>query len=579
MQIPSPTSRRAFLRLTSLGAGGLILAACAPAPAPSAPAAPAAAQPTAPAAAQPTAAAAAAQPTTAPAVAPAPTTVPVAATAAVSAAGGAKVKLSISHIGGGSLNGSEKSDRMKQLRATFPNLEIENRWMSYSAYVDKISLITSTGDLADLQFANAFNDVPLMMDSNLLLETGPLLDKAGTHIKAATPPEAWDSTNYSGKQYGAAHNIYDLNVWGTYYRKDWLDNLGAKIPQTLDEYAQLLKDMTFKDPSKGVTKQTYGRMFLNSIKFDDDLFHAFDVAVGHHANGFWRDRGGKLALDWVHPNMKTAWDWLRQRWADKVVDPDSLTAQLDYWGQPWSAGKIGTMYSGWTFVDSTQLDMRKTDPKAEIVGGPALKGPDGAQGFTGEGFPWVYVIPQKSQVPEQAMQVLDWFMAPQQAARFTCDGELDYTLKPLTPQGWCDEYTLQERQSMGDAWTQKVNDSQDISAYGGLWLPLSGTAVRPWLLNTMPPDMKAHFDAVIKGRYSPMALQAADYAAKYVQTSKKKRPTKSEQQYWPNLQSRFLELMTQAVAGTNGLDQSWSDWLAYFEKNGGPTLTQEVNEL
>ena len=91
--------------------------------------------------------------------------------------------------------------------------------------------------------------------------------------------------------------------------------------------------------------------------------------------------------------------------------------------------------------------------------------------------------------------------------------------------------------------------------------------------------MKAHFDAVIKGRYSPMALQAADYAAKYVQTSKKKRPTKSEQQYWPNLQSRFLELMTQAVAGTNGLDQSWSDWLAYFEKNGGPTLTQEVNEL
>jgi len=33
MQIPSPTSRRAFLRLTSLGAGGLVLAACAPAPA------------------------------------------------------------------------------------------------------------------------------------------------------------------------------------------------------------------------------------------------------------------------------------------------------------------------------------------------------------------------------------------------------------------------------------------------------------------------------------------------------------------------------------------------------------------
>jgi hypothetical protein len=320
-------------------------------------------------------------------------------------------------------------------------------------------------------------------------------------------------------------------------------------------------------------------MYFNSIKFDDDLFHAFDVAVGHHANGFWRNRDGKLALDWVHPNMKMAWDWLKQRWADKVVDPDSMTAQIEYWGQPWSAGKIGTMYSGWSFVDATQLDMRKTDPKAEIIGGPALKGPSGAQGFTGEGFPWVYVIPKKSQVPEQAMQVLDWFMTPQQAARFTCDGELNYTLKGLTPEGWCDEYTLQERQAMGDAWTQKVNDSQDITAFGGLWLPLSATAVRPWLLDTMPPDMKAHFENTLKGRYSPMALQAADYAAKYVKTSKKKRPTKSEKQYWPNLQSRFLELMTQAVAGTAALDQAWSEWNAYFEKNGGPTLTEEVNAL
>ena len=572
MQVPSPSSRRAFLRLTTLSVGGALLAACAPASAPSAPAAPAATQ----APAQPAAAATQAppKPTTVPAAAPTATVA-----AAPAAASGAKVHLSISHIGGGSLDGSEKSDRMKQLRANFPNLDIENRWMSYSAYVDKISLITASGDLADLQFGNAFNDVPLMMDSQLLLETGPLLDKVGTHVKAATPAEAWDSTLYDGKQYGAAHNLYDLNVWGIYYRKDWLDNLGAKVPETTDEYAQLLKDMTFKDPSKGAITPTFGRMFLNSIKFDDDLFHAFDVAVGHHANGFWRPRDGKLALDWVHPNMKMAWDWLKQRWADKVVDPDSITAQLDYWGQPWSAGKIGTQYSGWTFIDSQLLDMKKADPKAELVAGPAIKGPSGAQGFTGEGFPWVYVIPKKSQAPEQAMGVLDWFFTPQQAARFSCNGEAGYTLKGFTPEGWCDEYTLQERQSMGDAWTKKVNDSQDITAYGGLWLPLSGDALRPWLFNTMPPDMKAHFDAVIKGRYSPMALQAADYAAKYVQTTKKKRPTKSEKQYWPNLQSRFLELMTQAVAGTTALDQAWSDWTDYFNKNGGPTLTEEVNAL
>ena len=75
-----------------------------------------------------------------------------------------------------------QSVRMKELRTAFPDADIENRWVSYAAYVDKISVMAATGDLADLQFCNAFNDVPLMMDNNLLLETGPLLEKTGKQI-------------------------------------------------------------------------------------------------------------------------------------------------------------------------------------------------------------------------------------------------------------------------------------------------------------------------------------------------------------------------------------------------------------
>jgi len=584
------TTRREFLKLTTIGiASTALVAACGPASAPAPTQAPAAqptqapaaqateapaAQPTEAPAAQPTEAPAA-QPTEAPAAQPTEAPAPTQAAAAT----GQKIKLSISHIGGGSLEGSEKSFRMKTLRAAFPDIEIENRWMSYAAYVDKISLMTSTGDLADLQFCNAFNDVPLMMDSNLLLETGALLEKLGQHVLAATPKEAWDSTLYDGKQYAAAHNIYDLNIWCTQYRKDWLDKLGAKVPETLDEYAQLLKDVTFKDPDGNGTADTYGRAFFTSIKFDDDLFHAFDVAVGHHANGFWRERDGKLALDWVHPNMKEAWAWLRDRWADKVIDPDSITSQITYFGQPWQAGKIGTQYMAWTAIDSMVLQMQKVQPGAEVIGGPALKGPTGAQGFTGEGFPWVYVIPAKSKVPEAAMRIVDWMFTPENAAKFICLGEPGITSKGLNEKGWCTEYTLQEKTEMGAKWTDLVNQAQDIDVYGGLWMPISDLAVRPWLLNTMPADMKAYFEQVLKGRFSPNALAAYENSAKYTKTTKKKRPTKSEKQYWPNLQTRFLELMSQTVAGTIPVEQAWNDWVSYFNDNGGPILTEEVNAL
>ena len=582
MSFERSTSRRRFVKAAALTGAAAILAACgggAPTPAaptaapakPAEPAKPAAAEPTKPAAAAAAdstkpAAAAAAEPTKPAAAASAPTT-------------GKKQKLSISHIGGGSQSGSDQSVRMKELRTAFPDVDIENRWISYAAYVDKISVMTATGDLADLQFCNAFNDVPLMMDNNLLLDTGPLLEKEGKQILAATPKEAWDSTIYEGKQYAVAHSIYDLNNWGAYYRKDYLDKVGLKVPETLDEYAEVLRAFTTKDPDGNGKADTFGRAVMTSVKFDDDVFHAFGVATGHHANGFWRDRGGKLELDWVNPGMKDAWAWWRARWAEKVIDPDSLTSQITYRTGPINVGKVGTMYNAWTSMDAAILVMKQTHPNADLVPGPALKGPKGASGFTGEGFPWVFVMPKKTQVAELGVRMINWFFEPPQVARYICAGEPGLTNKGFNDKGFCVEYTPAEKKAMGAEWADRNNKAQDIQVFNGVWTPILGNAIRPWLLNTLPGDMRAHFEGVLKARYSPGALQGMEYATKSVKLSQKKRPTASEKKFWPGIQSRFLETMTQVVAGTVGLEEGWKDWIGFFEKNGGPTLTQEVNDI
>src|SRR5579883_1020974 len=118
------TSRRGFVKLAALSAAGTaILAACGPAAVPTATTVPAAA-PAAPGATATAAPAAAA--TSAPAgAAPTPT-------AASQTTSGEKVTITISHIGGGSLAGSEKSYRAKQMHAHFTNLNIVNNWISYS---------------------------------------------------------------------------------------------------------------------------------------------------------------------------------------------------------------------------------------------------------------------------------------------------------------------------------------------------------------------------------------------------------------------------------------------------------------
>ena len=490
---------------------------------------------------------------------------------------GEKKSISISHIGGGSVEASEKSQRMMLLRANFPDIEFENRWVSYAGYLDKIPVQIASGDLADLQFCNAFNDIPLMMENQIIIETGPLLEQFGKNILAVTPEPAWASTIYDGKQYAVTHNVYDLNNMCAHYRADWLDKLGLGLPQTIDEYGEVMRAFSHGDPDGNGQDDTYGRLLYNSVRFDDDFFHAFGVAVGHHLNGFWRDRDGQLELDWVQPGMKDALAWMSSVWADGGFHPDSISIPLGQKDNAFHAGIAGNVYSGWPSIDFAQNKIRAVAPDAVVMAGPAPEGPGGS-GYTGEGWPWTFVIPITAQWPEDCVSVIDWFFTPEIASQILCEGVLGVTNKGLNENGWCVEYTPEEKAAMGDEWTKKQNEVQDINVFWGLWLTigtLGGTQPFP----TFPPDMKKHFDDMLAAKYSENALAGRDISQEYRRLTAKARPVPSEKEFWPTLQTRFGEFISQAVAGTIDIDQGWSEWLDFFEKNGGPLLTDQVNEI
>ncbi|MCY3900208.1 MAG: extracellular solute-binding protein [Caldilineaceae bacterium] len=490
---------------------------------------------------------------------------------------GEKKSISISHIGGGSVEASEKSQRMMLLRANFPDIEFENRWVSYAGYLDKIPVQIASGDLADLQFCNAFNDIPLMMENQIIIETGPLLEQYGKNILAVTPEPAWASTIYDGKQYAVTHNVYDLNNMCAHYRADWLEKLGLGLPQTIEEYGEVMRAFSHGDPDGNGQDDTYGRLLYNSVRFDDDFFHAFGVAVGHHLNGFWRDRDGQLELDWVQPGMKDALAWMSSVWADGGFHPDSISIPLGQKDNAFHAGIAGNVYSGWPSIDFAENKIRAVAPDAVVMAGPAPEGPGGS-GYTGEGWPWTFVIPITAQWPEDCVSVIDWFFTPEIASQILCEGVLGVTNKGLNENGWCVEYTPEEKAAMGDEWTKKQNEVQDINVFWGLWLTigtLGGTQPFP----TFPPDMKKHFDDMLAAKYSENALAGRDISQEYRRLTAKARPVPSEKEFWPTLQTRFGEFISQAVAGTIDIDQGWSEWLDFFEKNGGPLLTDQVNEI
>lgn len=82
---------------------------------------------------------------------------------------------------------------------------------------------------------------------------------------------------------------------------------------------------------------------------------------------------------------------------------------------------------------------------------------------------------------------------------------------------------------------------------------------------------------MLRSKYSPEALRGMEMARKFVKLSEKKRPVPADRKYWPALQARFSEFISQAVSGDIDLESGWREWLGFFQTNGGPQLVEEVN--
>jgi hypothetical protein len=176
------------------------------------------------------------------------------------------------------------------------------------------------------------------------------------------------------------------------------------------------------------------------------------------------------------------------------------------------------------------------------------------------------------------VQVLDFFYTPEVGAQILCDGALGVTNKGLNENGWCVEFTREEKAEMGETWGQMQNEVIDITTFWGLWLPIGTLGQTPPYPN-FPDDTMAHFQEMLANKYSETALEAQAISQEYIRLTAKKRPVPAERESWPGLQTRFSEFISQAVAGTIDLDQGWDEWLAYFAENGGPEITEQVNQL
>ncbi|MBB3125352.1 putative aldouronate transport system substrate-binding protein [Paenibacillus rhizosphaerae] len=442
---------------------------------------------------------------------------------------------------------TEDHPTIKYLEEKF-NVDITLQLINGSEYGEKMKVMAASGSLPDFYRADSPETYLAWQSEGAFVELSELLPKYPNLIKAfPLDHEANRLLNPEGKIYGLPDISWTVRDT-IQIRKDWLDNLGMKLPSedefTVDKYYEIAKAFATKDPDKnGVAGDTYGIIGLDSV-----IQNAFGIANG------WFEKDGKLLPKQTQVEEYKAYlSFMKKAYDEGVLDRDFVLRKSSDLDDMKRGNKAG-IYSHHNDLTGYEDSVKKAfpDTKPELVPMAPPIGPTGIRAYS------AYLTGMNKQVinakasPEKVdriLQILDWW---------------------VTDEGT----TIMKSGLEGIDYTKKADGSYEPTAQWETNFPRylnSSIFARPGVDFNMylwTPQEDKDFLASYKALAEKYTLKDAAAGLTFYSDTYKNKSA--------DLSKNFDEAMSKIIVGSEPIEyieQASKEWLA----NGGDKIIQEIN--
>lgn len=195
--------------------------------------------------------------------------------------------------------------------------------------------------------------------------------------------EAWENSESKasgivGNQYIEALKI-DGKLYGfapargngclTYFRQDWLDNLGLKAPTTYDEYIEVLRAFTEDDPDGNGQKDTFGvtaaGIFSKEAPFTNYLPEFWQDA----SPDFYQKADGTWVDGFLEENLVGALTRLKDAYSKGYIDIEVASNTTSACRDKYYAGNVGVFtYWAGKWQVTLEQNVQANFPNATLVG-------------------------------------------------------------------------------------------------------------------------------------------------------------------------------------------------------------------
>ncbi|TVY08822.1 extracellular solute-binding protein [Paenibacillus cremeus] len=289
------------------------------------------------------------------------------------------------------------------------NTKLKINWAPNPSYEEKVNTTLASGNLPNVilvprRGTTKLDNIVDAVRSGAFWEVGPYL-KDYPNLSKTIGKDALYNVAFEGKAYSIP-SLRSNNESTIIIRKDWLDNLGMKIPQTLDEYYETIKAFKNNDPDKNGKNDTVGLVETS----DGSAFGR--VAVWMGAPNSWGVVDGKFTPAFMTKPYFDAMNFMKKLYSEKLINEDFAVVTQNQLIDYINKGKGGLFAGAFAQLTNGQFNpLADADPKAKLTLFDRMKGPTGEyRTSAGAGFNGEFMIPKSSVKTEaQLKKILAFF--------------------------------------------------------------------------------------------------------------------------------------------------------------------------
>lgn len=198
-----------------------------------------------------------------------------------------------------------------------------------------------------------------LLDADMIADMTDIFETYATpELRSTLLDSDYQMMTVNGRMYGFPAGKKALNGTSVLFiRQDWLDKLGLKAPETVDEVINLARK--FKEAKLG-GPNTIGILFSRnntggtSVDFGDGkwdgLFNAYNAYLG-----YWLNTNGRLEFSTVKPEVRTALLALQALYKEGLMNQDFAVTNNTLAQEHVASGRAGLYYgSAWSPTQGIQ---------------------------------------------------------------------------------------------------------------------------------------------------------------------------------------------------------------------------------